>query len=105
MRTLYRFDEKERVWKAKEANPVEPSAPYIHNDSMPVAFNHATMKYYDSKSRFLRDTKAADCVVVGNDYVSEKAQKEFEERRRDETKPIDWRKTITEEYDRRNRRE
>jgi len=38
-------------------------------DGVKGVFNHATSKRYDSRSRYLADTRAAGCEVVGNDFT------------------------------------
>lgn len=40
----------------------------VHQDTMDKTWNPLTRRYYDSKSAYLRDTKAAGGVVMGNDY-------------------------------------
>lgn len=61
--------------------------PYVIGDEMPLTLHPATGRYYDSKSAFRRDTRAAGYVEVGNDWKggpppSEKPRADIKEVRR-----------------------
>jgi hypothetical protein len=44
------------------------SSHVVHQDTMDKTWNPLTKKYYDSKSAYARDTKAAGGTIMGNDY-------------------------------------
>lgn len=58
-------------WRKVTAGGARQSSNYIIRDQLGEGvkgvYNPATMKRYDSRSRYLDDTKAAGCEVVGND--------------------------------------
>ena len=106
MRKIYYFDKStgEILPDKQEGTNGERSA-FVHGDSMPVTFNHADCKYYDSKSNFRRATKRAGCHEVGNDYQdTERATKHFEEQRREALTKIEWAKEFNQNCDRIARR-
>lgn len=105
-RKVYRFDkETGEILPDTHERATDERAHSVHVDSMPVTFNHADCKYYDSKSQFRKATRAAGCHEVGNDYENtEYATKHFEEQRREALTKIEWAKEFNQNCDRITRR-
>lgn len=58
-------------WRKVTSGSARQSGNYIIRDQLGEGvrgvYNPATMKRYDSRSTYMRDTKAAGCEIVGND--------------------------------------
>jgi len=51
------------------------AAPFVQQDTMEPLRHPISGKIYDSKSEYMRETRAHGCEVVGNDLLSNKPRK------------------------------
>lgn len=55
--------------------PGEVSAPFVQQDTMDPLRHPISGRIYDSKSEYMKETRAHGCEVVGNELLSQKPRR------------------------------
>jgi hypothetical protein len=73
-RTVYKYDETlGKMVEVYNSDRVEVDAPFVQGDTFSTPLKHpVSEKMFDSKSAYLRETKALGLDVIGNDLLSKK---------------------------------
>lgn len=68
-RATYKFDESGKLIQVSGETQESKSA-FVHEDTISPLRNLVTGKYYNSKSKYIKDCKALGLQIVGNDLLS-----------------------------------